>query len=134
MATATGVVKKIKGSIAEIVIERETMCGDSCSNCGLCSDNKTVIKAVNTAGAEVGDAVEVSVVTGFSIAAAALVYAVPLVLLFAGLIIMIAFSLPELTALLCVAAAIVIWFVIMSELDKKGKFKKYSATVTRRIL
>ena len=133
MATATGVVKKIKGNIAEILINRGTRCGDNCAHCGICGDNKTTVRAVNNIGAQAGERVEVSVVTGFSLAAAALVYGVPIIILFAGLMLMTALELSAGVGLCGTAAAMVIWFVIMSIFDKKGKFKKYSATVTRRL-
>lgn len=79
------VVKKILDSKnAEIEVQRQSACGHDCAKCGGCGAPLERIQAVaaNPIGAKVGDIVTIEGESKQIMKAAAVVYAIPLVLFF----------------------------------------------------
>lgn len=68
----TGTVVKKNGNIAEILIKRDSACGENCAACGLCSNNELRIKLAVSPEINEGDMVRLltkdSLVVGFSAA------------------------------------------------------------------
>ncbi|MFI3226905.1 MAG: SoxR reducing system RseC family protein [Clostridia bacterium] len=80
-----GIVQKIiDENHAEIVVTRQSACGDNCASCSGCSKPtyKAVAVAKNPVGAQVGDVVNVKSETLTVIKGAAFVYILPLILFF----------------------------------------------------
>lgn len=88
--TKTGVVKAIRGSMAVAVTKREEACHhckarDSCEMLGGTGANAEV-KALNTAGAEVGDIVTISLKSSALLKGAFFIYMVPILGLVGGIV------------------------------------------------
>ncbi len=66
----TGTVTKKNGNIAEILIKRDSACGENCAACGLCKNNELRIKLAVSPEINEGDKVrllsEDRLVVGFS--------------------------------------------------------------------
>ena len=71
---------------AEVMVIRESACSGDCHKCSGCGAAKETVlfTAVNTIGAEAGDVVTVRSESGPVLAAAAVLYMVPLSLFFVG--------------------------------------------------
>ncbi len=86
MMTERGIVLSVDGDRVRVEVTRSAMCAH-CENQGTCnalgSSPKSVVSAVNEAGAGEGDLVEISMTESRVLKAAALVYLVPV----AGLVI-----------------------------------------------
>ena len=83
----TGKVTEIKNDVAFVEFKRTEACG-SCHACGMLSGQGSItVKALNDAGAEVGDEVEVEFTTKSALGSSAIAYLVPLAFLVIGLII-----------------------------------------------
>jgi len=91
MAQEQGVVAGIReDGWAHVVTERKDACGDcGASHCCVSfgSSSETVVKALNRAGAKVGDLVSVTLSSGTVIKGAAIVYVIPVVGLISGALI-----------------------------------------------
>lgn len=88
--TKTGLVKAIQGSMAVAVTSREEAC-KHCKARGSCemlggSGAKAEVKALNTAGAEVGDTVTISLNSSSLLKASFFIYMVPILALIGGII------------------------------------------------
>ena len=88
--TKTGIVKAIRGSMAVAVTKREDACEhctakDSCEMFGGTGANAEV-EALNTAGAEVGDIVTISLNSSAVLKGAFFIYMVPIVGLVGGIV------------------------------------------------
>ena len=72
--------------MAEVTVERRSACSGDCHSCGGCSayTQRMTVVAENPIGAVPGDRVVVETSTGTVMAAAALVYLVPLATFFLG--------------------------------------------------
>jgi sigma-E factor negative regulatory protein RseC len=88
--TKTGVVKAIRGAKAVAITKREDACHhckakDSCEMLGGTGAN-AVVEALNTAGAEVGDIVTISLRSSSLLKGAFVIYMVPILGLVAGIV------------------------------------------------
>lgn len=79
-----GIVKQISKNTAEVEIQRSSACGEACASCGLCPGQRTVVSALNEAGAKIGDSVIIDMSGKKVLGAALLVYIVPVLMLFCG--------------------------------------------------
>ncbi len=119
---STGVVNRINGLEAVVLIKRESACGDNCAGCGGCSAGALrEVLAENSLGADIGDVVIIEMNTGKVINAAIFVYIVPLLLLFLGYFIFFNLFKTELTAIFGGFLLMVLAFVFLFKLDKKFK-------------
>jgi positive regulator of sigma E activity len=83
MTQIAHVVKIYGPGLCEVRVRRTAACGDSCASCAdLCETPDIDVLAVNTAGANLGDRVLIQ--GSRTVALAALVYLVPIVLFFIG--------------------------------------------------
>lgn len=114
--TERGVVTKVKGNKATVSFDRKSAC-DNCHMCAVTKDGmKVEIVVENTLGANVGDFVSIEMGDKFVLTAATIVYIIPLVLVFAGL--MIGRILSDLAEILFAVGGLVIGFVIAFLLDR----------------
>lgn len=83
-----GTVVELTQGKATLQIPRSTACGDKCGSCSShCKQEKIEIDVKNRLNAVVGDRVEVESETKTILGAAFLVYIVPVVMLFVGMIV-----------------------------------------------
>jgi positive regulator of sigma E activity len=117
MKTLATVVEIENDNIATVSVARHAACdgchknadGTGCSVCTLLGGNREArVRARNTAGAAVGDTVEVESRTGRMLLYAALVFLLPVVLCLAGYFVGFAISSSEGVALGVAAAAFVL--------------------------
>lgn len=132
MEKTYGRVVALKDDMAEVEIARGSMCGESCSNCGMCEKRQSKVMAKNTIGASVGDQVELGVSTSKGLKAAVLVYMVPVLILIAGIVIMRWAGYSEGISLVCSFIIMTLWFLGVFVAEKKGAFKdRILAEVTK---
>lgn len=82
-----GIVTAVHGSLADVRINRTTACA-TCGKChGFDENQQLIVKARNTAGAAVGDAVRLELEGVNVVRAAAVVYGLPLLGLLLGFVI-----------------------------------------------
>ena len=87
MTQIATVQRLLDGQKAEIMVRRPSACGHDCASCGGCGPNsitQVIAVADNEAGARVGDTVRLESGSGRVLGLAALLYLVPLLLLFVG--------------------------------------------------
>lgn len=114
--TERGVVTKVKGNRATVSFDRKSAC-DNCHMCAVTKDGmKVEIVVENTLNANVGDFVSIEMGDKFVLTAATIVYIIPLVLVFAGL--MIGRIMSDLAEILFAVGGLVIGFVIAFLLDR----------------
>lgn len=126
------VIRVKKDGYAEVKLDRKSMCGESCAACGgLCGLHDSVIRAKNTPKAKENDWVEVSVPTAKGMGALGIAYGVPLLYMIAIAVLM-AVCIPEKIGAVLLIAGVIVWFVLLHFLEKKGAFgKQFEATVTK---
>jgi len=82
----TGIVRRIKGSSAEIEITRGTACGGQCSSCsGGCAGTGIIVSLHNGVGAKVGDIVRIESRASSVVGSALVVYLLPIVMMILGM-------------------------------------------------
>ena len=126
--TQNGVVTKLlDGGMAEVAVERGTACGGHCESCEACVyASRLVVAAENRIYAAPGERVVLESETKRIMGAAALVYLLPVALLFAGYAIAAAGGLKEGT---CILASIIgmaiggIAAVVFGRRSKKISFR-----------
>ncbi len=89
MKQTVRVIENTSKDICLVELKRESACGGNCHSCGGCAspDEMHVAKAVNGIGANPGDMVVVETRGSVIFGIAALVYLLPVLLLFAGYIV-----------------------------------------------
>ena len=116
-----GVVTEVSGKKATVKIDKKT----ECDKCGMClfpkGASSTLISASNKIGASVGDKVTIETQKDAKFIGAVLVFLVPLILIGISAVIGLIIIKNELSVLLLSAGLIVIWFIILSAIDKKIK-------------
>lgn len=131
MEKAFGEVVNIKGNMAEVLIERGSMCGENCSSCGMCDKRKSKILAQNTAEAKMGDKVVLNVSASKGLKAAALVYGVPVLILLLTVVVLLNAGISEGVCVIIGFILMAVWFLGIFIAEKKGAFKeKMSAEIT----
>jgi len=122
MEQAIGIVTEVSDGMAKVKIDRKGMCGDSCATCkSICSMHETVLQARNTANAKVNDKVCVTIPTRKGISAMIITYGVPL--LYALIItVLMAVGMAEKTGAIALISGIILWFLALWVLEKKGIF------------
>ena len=85
--TQTGVIREVsEDGFARVRVTQRTACGHSCEDCGGCAagSRELLVRARNPLAARKGELVSISTCTSRVIGAAALVYALPLLLMLAA--------------------------------------------------
>ena len=123
------VVKTAEDGTAQVLHLRQSACSGDCHRCAGCgAQQETLIfPAVNPIGATVGDVVYVSASSGSVLAAAAIMYILPLVLFFLGYGLGELFHQPVLTGCLAFAFGICL-AVVYDRLVVKKKETVYTIT------
>ncbi|NBG88836.1 SoxR reducing system RseC family protein [Isachenkonia alkalipeptolytica] len=82
-----GIVKKIEGSEAIVEIQRTSACGESCASCkGGCIPTKKYVEAINLPEAKAGQRVKIELQTKKVLNAAIIMYLLPLLSTFIGVL------------------------------------------------
>ena len=124
MEKTLGKVISTDGAMAQVAINRGSMCGDSCSNCGMCENKGTKILVKNQVGANRGDTVRLGVSTSKGLGAAMVVYLVPVVILIASLVLFINAGLSEGISALLSFLIMAVWFAGVFVAEKSGLIKE----------
>ena len=127
----TGIVVDQMGEFSKVKLLRHTACGN-CGACQLGDDQKDImLVARNSAKANVGDMVEVSMATGGVLSAAFIMYVIPLFGLFLGLMLgpVLFAGNDGLIALMGVLLMAVAFFIIKLNDKKFLKNEKYTAQI-----
>ena len=129
--TQTVRVQKINGDgTAQVLHIRQSACSGDCHKCSGCgaAQETLLMTAYNPIGASVGDMVTIESQTGPVLAAAAVLYVLPLVLFFAGYL---AGSLLLAKGALCGCAAFVLGIALSVLYDRQMAKKKQTVyTIT----
>ena len=126
-----GLVTAINGGIAQIHFLR----GSACAHCGACltvGETEMEISLPNTLGAKVGDRVDVDLSPKRLVQASLLAYAVPLLLLIAG--VLIGSRIADWAGLALGIGACGIGYLILRIVEKKSAKKKSFQPRMTRIL
>ena len=82
-----GEVVSVNGDYAEVVIKKESACGENCASCGMCDMSKLrKVKVLNEDDAKVGDEVEVFLDSRKSLLLAIITFILPLIIFFVSFI------------------------------------------------
>jgi len=82
-----GIVKQTKDNEAVVEIQRTSACGESCASCkGGCIPTKKYVEAINLPGAKVGQRVKIELQTVKVLSAAIIMYLLPLLSTFIGVL------------------------------------------------
>ena len=120
-----GIVKKISGKYVEVEVKRSTAC-ETCSAAHVCPSAKrdAVVRALNDAGADVGDRVRLVTPSGSVLWYAFCVFVFPLILAFAAFIITSRFAAEKYAVIAAIigfaAAFAVVFFVVERRAKKRG--------------
>ena len=128
-----GIIVSQMGEYSKVKLVRHTACG-SCGACQLGDEQKDILLvAKNTVKAKNGDLVEVSMATNSVLSAAFIMYVIPLVGLFAGLLIgQMLFAGNDVLTALTGLAVMALAFVIIKLNDKRFlRNEKYTAQILK---
>lgn len=116
-----GVVTSVKGEKATVKLDKK----DECSKCGMClfpqNASSIEIEADNQIGAKVGDTVTFERQADGKLLGALLVFLVPLLLIGISAILSYLVIGKEIYMLVMSLSSIIVWFFILSMIDKKLK-------------
>ncbi len=119
-----GIVVKINKDTAVVKVDKK----DECSKCGMCLFPKNAssieLKATNNIGAKINDEVIIKTSERAKLLGVMLVFLVPLVLVGIAVTFSVLFIKSELLAVLLSLGLMVIWYFVLSFIDKKLKLKK----------
>ncbi len=126
-----GVVTAVKGKKATVKVDKK----DECSKCGMCLFPKNAssieFEADNLVGANVGDTVCFERQTDGKLLGILLVFLVPLLLIGISAVLCYFVIKKEIYMLIISLPAIVIWFFVLSFIDKKiKKTSKFRSVIT----
>ncbi|MBQ7340319.1 MAG: SoxR reducing system RseC family protein [Clostridia bacterium] len=129
-----GIVKKTAQETASVEINKK----EECSKCGMCMFPKNArsmeVIAINEIGAKEEDQVIVEIKDKGKMLGMTLVFVVPLLLLCLAIGLNYFFIKNELIVLIMGVGAVVLWYVILSFIDKKLKTTKKYGTEIIQIL
>lgn len=119
-----GVVTSVSGKFAKVKVDKKT----ECDKCGMClfpqGASSTEFNAINKLNANVGDKVTIQTTSDVKFMGTILVFLVPLLLIALSAVIGMVVLKNELSVLFLSIGLIVVWFIILSLIDKKLKKSK----------
>jgi positive regulator of sigma E activity len=138
-----GVVKKVIGSKAVVIVERQSGCG-SCPGGSVCKnmgDGESAIEAVNQANAQPGDTVRIVFKPYTYIKGVVFVYGIPALMLIIGAVIgkeyiskMLPGTEPELVSAISGFGLFILSFLVMRFILKRSEEKKEYMPVIESIV
>lgn len=128
-----GLVNKIDGDNALIIIKRATACGEHCASCRAgCVNTKKVVIAKNTVDAKVGDTIILDMPDADVIRAAVFVYMLPLFFMIVSYIIGYGLLRSELKGIFLAFGVMIITFFFVKLFDLRSKkVGKYQITIVK---
>lgn len=115
-----GTVSEIKGKYAEVVIKKESSCGDNCASCGMCDTSKMrKVLVLNECDAEKGDRVKIYLESCKTVILSLVTYILPLIIFFVSFV----FVKNELALTLIFISAFLICAFISNLLAKCKSFR-----------
>lgn len=117
----TGVVERLFGDKIVVRIRRASACGENCASCGGSCSAFQDVTALNKSGAGVGDTVTLHMPSSRVLAAAFLVYILPLAVLFAGYAAAYSISHSEGISILVGVLVMALSFALIRAADKRLK-------------
>lgn len=125
-----GLVTKLNNSSATIKVDKK----DECSKCGMCLFPKNAssieFEADNKLGAQVGDTVMFETETDGKLLGAILVFLVPLLIIGISAVLAYVVFQKEIMTLVFSLTFIIVWFIVLSFIDKRlKKTKKFKPTI-----
>lgn len=116
-----GIVTSLDGDYAYVKVNKK----DECSKCGMCLFPKNAdsikFRSENKIGAKIGDTVVIETKEKAKTLGILLVFGVPLLLVIASLILGYIFIKNETVSLIVAVGVVIIWFFILSLIDRKLK-------------
>lgn len=89
----SGLVVKVEDKLAFVSVIRPSECGDKCDSCsGSCNIQSMVVQVENTLAAQVGDQVELKMLSANLVRLSFLMYTVPLVAFVIGVVVGYSFA------------------------------------------
>ena len=129
-----GIVSKVEKDIAVVKVDKK----DQCSKCGMClfpqGVNSVEFNASNKANAKVGDTVVIERNADGSFLSTILVFLVPLILIGLSVVLGLYIIKWQLSVLILSITLIILWYIILSKIDKILKRKWGYKTVLVKIL
>ena len=129
-----GIVSKIQKDIATVEVDKK----DECSKCGMClfpqGVNAITFNANNKVGAKIGDTVVIERYADGGFLSAVLVFLVPLILIGLSVFLGLCIIKWQLSVLILSLSLIILWYIILSKIDKILKRKWGYKTVVVEIL
>ena len=129
-----GIVSKIQKDIATVEVDKK----DECSKCGMClfpqGVNAITFNANNKVGAKLGDTVVIERYADGGFLSAVLVFLVPLILIGLSVFLGLCIIKWQLSVLILSLSLIILWYIILSKIDKILKRKWGYKTVVVEIL
>ncbi|MBE5737579.1 MAG: hypothetical protein E7348_04175 [Clostridiales bacterium] len=129
-----GIVSKIQKDIATVEVDKK----DECSKCGMClfpqGVNAIAFNANNKVGAKLGDTVVIERYADGGFLSAVLVFLVPLILIGLSVFLGLCIIKWQLSVLILSLSLIILWYIILSKIDKILKRKWGYKTVVVEIL
>lgn len=129
-----GIVSKIQKDIATVKVDKK----DECSKCGMClfpqGVNAITFSANNKVGAKLGDTVVIERYADGGLLSALLVFLVPLILIGVSVFLGLCIIKWQLSVLILSLSLIILWYIILSKIDKILKRKWGYKTVVVEIL
>ena len=117
-----GTVERLENNFAVVKVDKK----DECSKCGMClfpqGANSVEFVAENKIGADVGDRVIIEKGENGKLQGALLVFLVPLLLIGLSVILGLYVIKWELSVLILSGSLIILWYIILSIIDKKLKY------------
>ena len=129
-----GLVVKIEGNTATVRVDKK----DECSKCGMCLFPKNAshidFEAQNDLGVAEGDTVIIQTQKEGKLLGVLLAFLVPLILVGAGVLLGLLVFGNELVALGISVALVIVWYVVLSFIDKKlKKSMGFKPTIIQKI-
>ena len=129
-----GIVSKIQKDIATVKVDKK----DECSKCGMClfpqGVNAITFNANNKVGAKLGDTVVIERYADGGLLSALLVFLVPLILIGVSVFLGLCIIKWQISVLILSLSLIILWYIILSKIDKILKRKWGYKTIIVEIL
>ena len=129
-----GIVSKIQKDITTVKVDKK----DECSKCGMClfpqGVNAITFNANNKVGAKLGDTVVIERYADGGLLSALLVFLVPLILIGLSVFLGLCIIKWQLSVLILSLSLIILWYIILSKIDKILKRKWGYKTIIVEIL